>query len=185
MPRWLTILAVALVALLFAACGGDGGSDGGGNNPATRSSDDDDDVGAGISARDLEGIDLCKLLTRAEVEAAVGNPVEDGAPDLLISCKWDSDPDDTSVSMHLLRLPNAEICVNALKDDAVYDEQGGFGSPAFSSYNPVLGGLADVVVCTGGGQLQLTVSGGADDTPDEQRLRSTAIDLMKKALARI
>jgi hypothetical protein len=51
---------------------------------------------------DVSGhVDLCELLTAAEIEGAVGNPVEDGVPEVGNACGWDSDA-DTSVSVHLL-----------------------------------------------------------------------------------
>jgi hypothetical protein len=170
------LLIGALTALTLAACGGgdgDGGSSSSGDN-----GNGGDAPGAGGD------IDLCGLLTTAEIEAAVGNRVEEGTPDVGNACDWGSE-NDISVSVYLLVGATQDQCVAALEGDAAYAEASGFDAPAFSSYNEAAGGLADVVVCTDEGQFQLIVSGGIDDVADEQHLSTAADDLTSTALERL
>lgn len=167
----------AMTALTLGACGG--GDDGDGGSSASGND------GNGSETPDESGdVDLCELLTTAEIEAAVGNPVEDGTPDVGNACDWGSE-NDISVSVHLLAGPTQDQCVTALEGDAVYAEASGFDAPAFTSYNEVQGGLADVVVCSDQGQFQLIVSGGIDDVADEQHLRTAADELTSTALDRL
>ena len=181
--RFSTLLTPALIALLLTACGGDNDDDataGSGNPGGPAAPGNSGDPPAGGFAPHL-----CSLLTSDEIEAAVGNPVEDGVQELGTSCIWNSDPTDTSVSVHLLLLPNADLCVGAISSDPTYVEQDSLGSPAFGSYNEALGGLADLVVCLDAGQFQLIVAGGLDDTADEERLRGAARQLAELALSRL
>ena len=191
----LLVFTAALAAVLFlAACGGgdddDGAASSGPDTPATEASagGNEDGEGGGSGGdpgADLSEIDACSLLMREEVEAAVGNTVEDGTEDFGISCSWDSEPEETSVSVHFL-LVAGELCEQALSTDATYEEKDGFGSPAFTSYNDAGGiGQSDVVVCLENGQMQLIVTGGFGVEPVEADLRKAAEDLMKMALSRL
>ena len=169
--RGLTVIAAA-AALSLVACGDGGGGGGGGG-------------GGDGGAPGGGDVDTCELLTTDEVEAAVGNPVNDATPDIANSCQWDSDdPDERSVSVHLLAVPDRQFCVDALATDSQYDEAEGFGDPAFTSYNPSAGGLADVVVCAAG-QFQLIVVGGLSETGTETELRTAAEDLAGTAFDRL
>jgi hypothetical protein len=193
--RLLAFTAALTAMLLLAACGGDDDDDGAtsssGDTPATEASGGDGDEdgdgeasGSGASA-DLSEVDACSLLTREEVEAAVGNSVEDGAEDFGISCAWDSEPEVTSVSVYFL-LVDGDLCEQALSDDATYEETDGFGSPAFTSYNDGGGiGQSDVVVCLENAQMQLIVTGGFGVDPVEADLRKAAEDLTQLVLSRL
>jgi len=166
----------ALAALGLVACGG--GDDDGENTEATGNAD----AGPG---GDVD-VDVCELLTTAEVEDAIGNPTNDGRPDIADSCAWDTDdPDLRNVSVHLLVGASQEQCVSALEGDDQLTAADGFGDPAFTSYNPVSGGLADVVACTEQGQLQVIVNGGLSESGNETALRTAAEDLAGSALARL
>lgn len=76
--RMLRITTTGLIALTLSACSG-GGSGGGGGTGA----------GGGVGA---SGVDACKLLTNAEVEAEIGVPIEKiesgGTPDGSAFCHW-------------------------------------------------------------------------------------------------
>lgn len=191
------IAALALCALLLAACGG-GGDDSSpesedgvttprnGDNAGT--GDDGDTGDDGAPGGDASDVEMCSLLSTDEIEAAVGNPVEDGRTDIGQSCVWDSDPNDTSVAVYLNfpSVPEAQqLCLEALQEDDIYTELDGFGAPAYSSYNEAAGGQSDVVVCLEQGQLQMIVTGGLDDEPDETRLRNAAEELAQLALSRM
>jgi hypothetical protein len=186
--RSYSIASLVLILLLLTACTGGSGDSAGGDDAAGAASSINDEGSNDRPSgerKTFTAADMCKLLTRPEIEAAVGNQVEEGAPDIGISCDWDSDPDDISVSVHLLAAATPQLCENAFKDDAGMKRESGFGAPAFSSYLPASGGSADVVVCTASGQLQLVVTGGLDDTNTEQKLRTAAAELTAKVLSRM
>jgi hypothetical protein len=174
------LMVGVLAALALAACGGDDG--GNGSSTATNGGS-----GNGADVPDSSGdVDVCALLTTDEVEAAIGNPVSDARPDIANSCVWDTDdPDLRNVSVHLLTGPTQEQCVAALEGDDQLSEADGFGEPAFTSYNPASGGLADVVACTDQGQLQVIVNGGLSESGNEADLRAAADELAQEALDRL
>jgi hypothetical protein len=189
---YFLLLPFAL-AVLLSACGGDAepGDDGTGDNnasgngsgaPTATSTPPSDNTGG--RASDAPRSDFCSLLTTSEIESVVGNAVAEGVADVGISCIWLSDPNDTSVSMHLQAAINTELCVNAISNDPTYSEVTGFDRPAFGSYLEPAGGLADIVICLDEGGFQLIVSGGLDDTADEERLRGAARQLVELALTR-
>ena len=174
--RMIVVLSVATLTLA-TACGDDDGG----------SSSVDDGTDAGGELPDVESdVDVCTLLTSEEIEAAIDTPVDDGRPDVANSCIWDTDdPEQRSVSVHLLVGPTQEQCVSALEGDTSLTPAGAFADPAFTSYNPAAGGLADVVACTGAGQFQLIVSGGFSETDNEAELRAAAEELAQLALAQV
>ena len=195
----LRLPAAVVIGVLLLACGGDengetstSSSDGdgtataaAGTSPAATESAGGSTPASGDSGGS-EDIDTCTLLTADEVEAAIGVAVNDGAPNLLNTCDWTSgDPDEISVTVALISLPGADLCASALADDDQYSEVTSFDDPAFSSYNPAMGGLADIVVCTSAGQLQVIANGGLDDDPNEEQLRGAAEQLAQIALDRM
>jgi len=196
--RWLRVVAAALAALLIACNGGEDGttdSSGGGEGTTTATAASSDATSSAgdstpVSSDDSGGddIDTCTLLTAAEVEAAIGVAVNDGEANLGNTCDWSNgDPDEISVTVALLEIPASalDICASALADDDGYTEATEVGDGAFGSFNPALGGLADIVVCTAEGQLQVIVNGGLDDEPNEEQLRGAAEELAKIALERL
>ncbi|HEX6311282.1 MAG TPA: hypothetical protein VF152_06615 [Acidimicrobiia bacterium] len=176
------VLIAALVVLALAACGGDDGDSGSGGN-----GNGGNGGGTAADTPDVSGdVDVCELLTTDEVEAAIGNEVNDARPDIANSCVWGTDdPEQRSVSVHLLIGPSQDQCVSALEGDADLTETDQFGVPAFTSFNPAVGGLADVVACTDQGQLQVIANGGVSETGNEAELRSAADELAQQALDRL
>jgi hypothetical protein len=198
--RWLRAPTAFLIALLLVACGGDGedgatDSSRNGESTVAATTPTAEATGSGGVGTPTSGdsnggedIDTCTLLTAAEVEAAIGVAVDEGAPNLLNTCDWSSgDPDEISVTVALRGLPTAvlDVCASALASDDQYSEVAALGDGAFGSYNPVMGGLADVVVCTEAGQLQVIVNGGLDDEPNEEQLRGAAEQLAQIVLERL
>jgi len=193
----LTLLAATgLVAFSLLACGGDddnGNGDTGDVEPTAEATGDDleeptepEGEGDGASGDgDVSDIDMCALLTVEEIEAAAGNPVEEGVVDIGLSCDWDSDPDDTSVAVYLTPGIIPDLCSEAFVGDEAYAELGGYDGPAFTSFIEPSGGTADVLVCLDEGQFQLIVTGGLDDTPDQAQMQATAEELAQLALSRL
>lgn len=166
----------ALTAMTLTACS-DGGDRGSSTSKTTENTENTDAASSGGD------VDVCELLTTAEVAAAVGNPVDDGLPDIGNSCNWYSD-DGFYAGVVLLAGPNQEQCVAALEAADFYTEASGFGERAFTIYGVELGGTAGVVVCIDQGQLEVSVYGDSDP-PDEQRLRTAADELAMTALERV
>ena len=188
--RLIALSFLVAAALPLAGCGDDGdeGSDGAPSDPpaATEVSDEDEDTeNESTGGGDLSETEVCSLLSSEEVEAAVGNDVEDGREDFGISCVWDSIPEETSVSVYIQPVLTGEQCEQALSTDTLYAEADGFGAAAFTSYNEVSGGQSDVVVCLENGQLQLIVTGGIGAEAVEAELRQAAEDLTMLVLSRL
>jgi hypothetical protein len=147
------------------------------------------DGGDGVSkaGRGAGGdVQVCELLTREEVTAAVRNPVAEGSDEVgLRLCDWVSLTDGTSVSASLLVGPDEQLCVDALEVDPANEKVDGFDVPTYWSYLDIQGGFGNIVACTDAGQLTLTVTGSFDGATDEQRLREAAEELAAKAVDRL
>jgi hypothetical protein len=119
------------------------------------------------------------LLSKAEVEAAIGQPADQGVPDVVNSCLWDSQPG--SASLHLLSLGMAKCAVDAPDRTPVQ----GLSVPA-SWHFIAAGTTGSVVACTKGWQIQVTLVGDiVQHTPPEATLRDEAVQLMGLVLGRI
>ena len=175
------MMVVGAASLLVACGGGDDDPDealGESDAAPDAGSADDDDRG-----EDGE-VDACALLSAEEIEAAVGNPVEDGQ-ESFGGCEWTSGPDETKVSIFIIQAP-PEICREALGADPVQTEVDGFGDPAFLTENPEGFPQASVVVCHEIGQVQLIVTAGVDDPgTDQPAITATTQDLARLALDRL
>lgn len=172
--------------LLLAACGG--GSAGtaapttatGGGGPTTPPAVSTSAVPGSSSDTAPQA---CSLLSKAEIEAAVGNAVADGVADIANACKWEkSDPTKISVGLHLLGLSDGEKCaagragsspVTGLGVDASWD----FVAAAETG---------SVVACPAGWQVQVTLVGDlVGQTTKEATLRTAGEQLMQLVLQRM
>lgn len=174
------LLAIGLMAALALSACTSGGDDGGDAEPVvTGGGDAGVDEGSGA-------VDTCALLAPDEIEAAVGSAVEEGTPGSVIgSCEWRGRSDGTSVLVSFVAAAVRRICAEGLEADAANEPIDGFDDPAFWSFVPGEGGAGTLTVCTGDGQLIVTVTGATADEPDEGELLTAATDLTTAALARI
>ncbi|HEX6311281.1 MAG TPA: DUF3558 family protein [Acidimicrobiia bacterium] len=177
MRRRLVVLGV-LAALALVACSG--GDDGDGAAPVvTGGGGNGDDPGSG-------DVEPCELLSTEEVAAAAGNPVGEGAADIVTAtCSWDAAPDATTVGVTFLAFGVPRICAEGLAADSANEPVEGFDDPAFWTFVPAGGGTGSLAVCTEGGQLIVTVTAGAGAAVDEAALRATAETLTGHAIARL
>ena len=159
----------ALVALVFLlSCGSDDDSGGGGS-------------GGGSNVGD----DACGLLTSAEVEAEVGNPVLDGVKQSGGICYWNGETlGKVSVHVDFVAPPPspAEQCKSWRTGPDPWVDVSGFGSEAFFRYKAA-GDMSnsDLVVCLSSGVVWLALDGNAG----EAAMRTASENLMKLVLPRL
>jgi len=97
------VLAALAVAVLTAGCGGDdGGGDGDGDatKPAATQQATQAATQPAQPTSAAESVDVCALVTKADVEAAIGAPVLDGKPDQaanLYTCSF-AEPEFANIS---------------------------------------------------------------------------------------
>ena len=127
--------------------------------------------------------DACSLLTKAEVEAATGHPVEDGVPDVVNSCTWEkNDPTMITVGLHLLGLPEGAKCAVGSQGSSPIE---GHSVPASWSFIEAAT-TGSVVACLGGWQVQVTLVGDlVSHTTTEATLRGAGVQLMGLVLGRM
>lgn len=187
------LLSLGALLLLAACTGGGNDSSEGGSTPSaeeTQASTDATTPAETAEPTDVSGdvsdgeIDPCSLLSREEVKAAVGNPVEEGALNFG-DCDWDSDPKDTSVSLSFLVVPDVTMCTQT-RDEGSEDIPG-LGVEAWWNFSEAADLIAggDVIACPDGWLVQLIVTGGVGVPADETALRAAGEELMAKVLDRI
>jgi hypothetical protein len=120
--RSVAVFALPLfLATLLVACGGDdddaNDADATSTSPANAAATSSDGGGAaGGAADDLEEIDVCALLTQAEVEAAIGQTAGPGAPEESFAefglgggaCRFEADDITPVVTVSVLAWSNEE-----------------------------------------------------------------------------
>jgi hypothetical protein len=175
MRRTITGICV-LLALAVAGCGSSSQAAGpaGGNGGS---------VAAATQATAGDVPEACSLLSKAEVEAAVGNPVTEGVPDILNSCKWEtSGPATTSVGLHLLALPDGAECAVGRSGSTPVE---GLGVPASWDFVEAAD-TGSVVACQAGWQIQVTLVGDiVSHTTTAATLRDAGVQLMGLVLPRM
>jgi hypothetical protein len=172
-----------LLALVVSACGGSSqvsSSATGGEDTAAPP------AGTGTPAVPEQSggsaLDACSLLSKAEVEAAVGGTVADGVPDVLNTCKWEkSDPAAIDASLHLLALQGAKCAVGHQGSTPVD------GLSVAASWDFIeAASTGSVVACKSGWQVQVTLVGDIiNHTTPEATLRGAAVQLMGLVLGRM
>ena len=188
----LALLASLGAVLLLAACtgGGEDSSDAGSTPPAqetqapAEAATPEETAEPTEVAGDASGaeIDPCSLLTKDEVEAAVGNPVEEGVFDLG-GCDWDSAPEDSDAHLALIPVLDVSMCTQARAEGS--KDVSGLGVEAWWEFSesPPPGG--DVIACPEGWLVQLGLVGGVTTGAEEAPLRAAGEELMAKVLERM
>ena len=171
-----TIFGILIAGMAVAACGSSAGS----GAPGVASGPAGASASSAASQITLGNVpDPCKMLSKAEVEAAVGHTVADGVPDIVNSCKWDSTPG--SVSLHFLAI-GAATCAAASANRTPIP---GLAVPASWHFIPA-GTTGSVVACTKGLQVQVTIVGDiVKKTPPEATISQQAVQLIGLVLGRI
>jgi hypothetical protein len=180
--RSAIVAALLLLGLVVSACGGSSQI----SSPAAGGGDKNvPSAATGTAVAEQSGgsaPDACSLLSKAEVEAAVGGTVADGVPDVLNTCKWQkSDPAAIDASLHLLALQGAN-CAVGRKGSTPVD-----GLSVAASWDFIeAASTGSLVACKSGWQLQVTLVGDfLNHTTTEAALRSAAVQLMGLVLGRI
>jgi hypothetical protein len=169
--------AALVIAALAAACGGSGPAESN-TTPAS---------GAAPATPPAGTADACSLLTREEIAAAVGNPVEPGRPEAgRETCDWDTaQPGQTDVLL-MVRLKGSTreqvLCDEMRKTAAAGKGYSGIGEAATWKYTK--GGIfdsADLEVCDGKGFVSISLNGKGDAAA----LEAAAVALARKVLGRL
>lgn len=192
-PRCLTAL-VGL--LLLTACATPSGSqppgsaavasDMGPSAPAGPSGNQPPGSDAPASIGVPDGLDefppACDIVTTDDLVAIVGNALADGVAMMTSMCDWESEPEDSSVSLLLQSMPTAS-CVAALSEDEKTDR---FGVPATIHYDD-LGSIpgAQATACLGPGMVLVTLTGGYGAASDADRYTSEAAEILQLVLTRL
>ncbi len=201
MRKLTAVVIFSVAALALAACGDDSGSTSLGDIPQDVQDEVDEQLDdaqeraeeLGEEAEDLaddvlEGDgEACSLLTVGEIEAEVGNPVEEGVDQLSNICTWASGAEETGVSVATVDLPDASTCEDVWSADSDYEELDGFDGAAYTSSNATASiPQADVIVCGDPTQLTLSVTGGyGDPESDTAALQDQAEALAHLAVDRL
>lgn len=169
-------LALAALLLAASACGGGGGEDGG--SPGGEAAAKIEEV--------LTGVDACTLLTRAEIEAAVGNPVEEGVHTVGSHlCNWDTaELEQVSVVLSVWTEPRSvaeSMCAEVRGAPAEKQLAGVAAAANWEFRTSPLGSFADLSACTDRAWLGLSLAGEGD----EATLQRAARELADKALGRL
>lgn len=170
-----TILGISLLLMLaVAGCGS--------SSASSAANDPSGGTGQARSATQMTSggaPDACKMLSKAEVEAAYGSPVVEGVPESSNTCKWDSTPG--SVSLHFLHISSATCAAASANRTPIP----GLSVPA-SWHFITAGSTGSVVACTKEWQVQVTVVGDIiGHTKSEATLQATAVQLMGLVLKRM
>ena len=178
--RLLAVLA--LVATLLVACGSDDGdkeqtSNAGGASPTVS-------VGSGAIPA-APGKPVCDMLSRDEVQAALGNPVKDPVPVGDQGCTWATDVDGgTSLDVSAVKPGKEGIAFQCRSlrrgqsQQATKEPVDGLGNEAFWVWEnlaaPIVQG--SLVACWDESAVSILLTG----EKDQGALRLTAVDLAKK-----
>jgi hypothetical protein len=176
--RRFMLLAASVLAVTLVGCGGAASQ-----APAGSSGAEPTDAPASIDPGGGGAFPAaCSVLTAADWEAVVGNPVEDGAPNGTFVCDWGSEPEQTSGSLLLQPGVERDLCISA-NSAAPID---GFAEPGVWAYDTALnipGG--SLTLCVGEGFATVVVTGGIGAADDEASYRSMAEEIMKLVLSRL
>jgi hypothetical protein len=134
-------------------------------------------------------IDACKLLSEAEIAAAVGNPVEKGeyyAAGTEV-CRWDTEePDHVSVLLTVRGLGSDRekiLCADLRGKAGSAQQISGVGEVAtweFSSMGTLFNS-GDIESCGAKGFISLSLNGKAD----EATLKQAALTIIGKVMSRL
>jgi hypothetical protein len=131
--------------------------------------------------------DACRLLTPAEIEAAVGNPVKAGQPEAGPEvCDWDTEDADHVDVLLTVRLKGSDrekvLCGDVRKAAADGNGFAGIGEAATWKFSKSgIFNSGDLEVCDGKGFVSLTLNGRADAA----RLERAAVSLARTVLGRL
>jgi hypothetical protein len=125
--------------------------------------------------------DACRLLSTADVAAAVGNPVLDGTPDAGPEvCKWDTEnPDHVSVLL-IARLKGSAreqaLCAEVRRVASAGKGLSGLGEAATWKFSRVgtMFNSGDLEVCDAKGYLSLGLNGQQDEAALQQAASTLA-----------
>lgn len=170
-------VAVTVIIMGFtAACGG--------------SSSGPDEPAAGqqaAPASQSRTADACRLLSPAEIAAAVGNAVNAGQPEAGPEvCDWDTDkPDDVSVLL-TVRLKDSDrervLCEDVRKAASAGTGFPGIGEAATWKFTSMgFFNSGDLEICDSRGFVGLSLNGKAD----ADRLQAAAVTLARTVLGRL
>lgn len=171
------IAGVAVAILVFAALGttlaGCSGS------PAPSATSQPSTSTGSVAPAATGTADACRLLSAAEVSAAVGNAVIDGVPDAGPEvCKWDTDNPDHVSLLLMARLKGSvreqALCADVRKAGSAGSGLAGLGEAATWKFSRVgtMFNSGDLEVCDAKGYLSLSVNGKQEEAA-LQRAAST------------
>lgn len=180
-----TALAVAaLTALvLVAGCGGD--DEGVALVPSDASdSEDTGDAGApAVPAGEPGDVDVCALLTAAEIEQVVGNPVADGDAQFT-NCSWvGPEVEDLNVTLSVQDLvPDVVTCDTMRQQSPGAEDVAGLGDGAwFEAHGSGSMGSSDLWTCAGDRIVYVGLAGERDP----QSMREASETLMRSVVDRL
>jgi hypothetical protein len=174
-----SLLVLATVALVLAACGGTA-SQAPGESGSIAPTDPPASADGGNGGGSFPP--ACDVLTAADWEAVLGNPVEDGAPNGNFVCDWGSDPEESSGSLLLQPGVTQDLCVEANEAGPI----DGFTQPGAWAYDTALnipGGT--LTLCVEPGFVSVVVTGGIGAADDEAAYRGMAEQMMTLVLGRL
>ena len=180
-----TALAVAALAalVLVAGCGDD--DEGVSLVPADASgSGDTGDAGAqALPAGEPGDVDVCALLTAAEIEQVVGNPVADGDAQFT-NCSWvGPEVEDVNVTLSVQDLVGDVVTCETMRQQTPGAEDvAGLGDGAwFEAHGSGSFSSSDLWTCTGDHIIYVGLAG--DRYP--QSMREASETLMRSVLDRL
>lgn len=186
----LAALTLGAAALGLAACGGDDESEADGSPAveapaeATEAMPEEEPTAAEEAAGDSGEIDACGLLTKEEVEAAlgasVGDPVPDPSPPPFYGCSYEApSPGFEQVSYYVIIWDDEEAALASFQQDIDindYPEVSGIGDRAYDA-RPAFG----LTVFKGKYELSLDIFSDIEDEAEWAAIK----DLAAKAVDRL
>ncbi len=181
------VVAVALT-LGAVACGSNGAPPSAAGETANQGAAGDAATqgGGGSQGSDLTDIDVCTLLSREEIQSAVGNAVDDGTS-LPFVCSWDSNTlEDVAVTLGVFPdFPGTTVepCEAARDPEAVSVGSGAVGDGSYWSFRQPTESLsfASFEVCSGHMAFSVDLAGQGE----EGTMRTASQTLASLVLGRI